>query len=514
METYAREMTLRDYLRVLFRQKAVVITTIVTVILTVFIGLQFKTPVYESKVKMLISAQKQTESPYYRDLLGTQNVVIALTQSEIVNSNPVLELVVKSLGLYQRPFDYEKNFCTRLKFPFVKMGAARMGMKLDKFTEEQKQGYLYRLAIEDLRMNIKVEPIRDTNMFSINVTDFSPVGSAIMANVVSRAYVIFDLKQQLAELELKYGKDHPTVIQIKDKIEKMNKSLNGQIVSDIDAIGPASVKIIEQAIIPIKPKGLPKLVTMVLAVFMSVFLAVMLAFTFDYLDQTFKSPQDIENYLNLPCLGFIQKNAGIHEYHDLADQIYLLMQDKKLKTILFTAVQSQEGVTSTIVHLGKYLSNMANHNLLIIDANLRKPAIHKLFKLTEANGLAEVLENKVSFDSAVKDLGANLHLLTAGKTALNPITLLSSRAMSAILKYAKERFEIILIDCSELNEFKDNLVLSAEADAVAMVVTEGKTRRQVVNAAIAPLKKKNANVIGVILRNRSYVIPKAIYDRI
>jgi len=514
VESYAREMTLRDYLRVLFRQKAVVLTTIVTVVLTVLIGLQFKTPVYEAKVKMLISAQKQTESPYYRDLLSSQNVVIALTQSEIVNSNPVLELVVKSLGLYQRPLDYEKNFCSRLKFLFVKIGAAKMDMKLNKLSKEEKQGYLYRRAIEDLRANIKVEPIRDTNMFTISVTDFSPVGSAIMANVVSRAYVIFDLKQQLAELELKYGKDHPTVLQIKDKIEKMNESLNGKIISDIDAIGPASVKIIEQAIVPIKPKGLPKLPTLILAVFMSVFLGVMLAFTFDYLDQTFKSPQDIENYLNLPCLGFIQKNAAIHEYHDLADQIYLLMQDKKLKTILFTAVQSQEGVTTTIVHLGKYLSNMASHNLLIIDANLRSPSIHKFFKLTEVNGLAEVLESKVSFDNAVKDLGANLHVLTAGKTGLNPITLLSSNAMTAVLKYAKERFEIILIDCSELNEFKDNLVLSAEADAVAMVVTEGKTRRQVVNAAITPLKHKKANMIGVVLRNRSYVIPKVIYDRI
>ncbi len=514
METYAREMTLRDYLKVLFRQKAVVITTIVTVILTVFIGLQFKTPVYESKVKMLISAQKQTESPYYRDLLGTQNVVIALTQSEIVNSNPVLELAVKALGLYQRPFDYEKNFCTHLKFPFVKIAAAKMGMRLNKLTVEQKQAYLYRLAIEDLRMNIKVEPIRDTNMFSINVTDFSPVGSAIMANVVSRAYVIFDLKQQLAELELKYGKDHPTVLQIKDKIEKMNKSLNGQLVTDIEAIGPASVKIIEQASVPIKPKGLAKRFTMILAIFMSVFLAVMLAFTFEYLDQTFKSPQDIETYLNLPYLGFITKNSEASEYHDLADQIYLLMQDKKLNTILFTAVQAQEGVTTTIINLGKYLSNAANHKTLIIDANLRAPSIHKFFKITQDNGLAEVLEGKTSFDKAVKDLGANLHVLAAGKTALNPITLLGSRAMSVLLKLAKENYEAVFIDCAELNGFKDSLILSSGLDGIALVVTEGKTRRQVVNAAIVPLKQKNANIIGVILRNRTYVIPKAIYDRV
>jgi len=108
-ESYSN-MTLRDYLRVLFRHKAVIITSIITVTATVIVGLIFKTPVYQAQVKMLISAEKQVESPYYREILSDRSLQLALTQSEIVKSNAVIGLAVRALGLYNRPLDYEKNF--------------------------------------------------------------------------------------------------------------------------------------------------------------------------------------------------------------------------------------------------------------------------------------------------------------------------------------------------------------------------------------------------------------------
>src|SRR3990172_7554961 len=103
--------TLRDYIRIIFRRKAVIITSFITVTMGVLVGLELKTPMYEAQVKMLISAVKKVESPYYLKLSGYQD----LTQSEIVNSNPVIERAVKVLKLYERPIDYEKNFCSPLK---------------------------------------------------------------------------------------------------------------------------------------------------------------------------------------------------------------------------------------------------------------------------------------------------------------------------------------------------------------------------------------------------------------
>ena len=508
------EITMRDYLKVLFRQKWVVITVFVTVMATVAVGLMLKTPVYESSVKLLVSAQKQVEASYYTALTGSQNNQAALTQSEIVKSNPVIERAVKALGLYQKPLDYEKRFCSPLKAALVSLRVKSMNAKLKRLTPRQKEAFLFRMAVEDLKKNIKVEPLRDTNMFTITVRDFSPVGAAVIANVVSRSYVIFDLEQQLAELKLKYGEKHPAVIQLKDNIEKMIKSLNGKPLPNVEAIGPASVKIIEQATIPFEPAGIPKILTLILAFFMAVFLGIMLAFTFEYLDQTFKSPQDIEKFLNLPFLGYIPKKAGPESYHSIASQIYLLMKDKNLKSILITAALPGEGVSVITANIAKTMSSHLGQKTLIIDTNLRKPSVHNILKTPASAGLSGILEGKISLDKAVIAAGDNLAVLPAGKTKFNPVTLLESRRMQELLKAAENKYEIILLDSVNLRDYKDAVMLAVYTGGVILVINEGKTRRQAAKRAIASLEQRKAVLLGAVLNNRTFVIPKAIYERV
>lgn len=221
------ETTLRDYLRVLFRQKFVIATTVITVCATVFIGLKLKTPVYESRVKMLITAEKQVEATYYKEMYEGRNVQQTLTQSEIVKSSPVVNRVVRALALDKRPLDDEKRFSSPLKAMLIDYNVRAFHQKIEGFPEEQKEAFLFRRAVESLKENIRVEPIRDTNMFTISVRDHDSVGAAIIANVVSRSYVMFDLEQQLAELKLKYGEKHPTVNLIEDSIAALNKTLSG-----------------------------------------------------------------------------------------------------------------------------------------------------------------------------------------------------------------------------------------------------------------------------------------------
>src|SRR5574337_855811 len=107
--------TVRDYLKIIFRHKAVIITTFVVVMISVVIGLELKTPTYQAQVKMLVSAEKQMQSPYYTGLREGQSQSQGSTQSEIVNSNPVIERAVKALKYDERPSDYEKNYCSPLK---------------------------------------------------------------------------------------------------------------------------------------------------------------------------------------------------------------------------------------------------------------------------------------------------------------------------------------------------------------------------------------------------------------
>lgn len=529
MEVYSsKETTLRDYLRVIFRYKVVIITVLIITMITILIRLELRTPVYEASVKMLISAQKEIEADYYRGIgVGIRSVIA--TQVEIVKSKPVIERVVKALGLYQRPLDYEKNFSTGLKTFLIDRRLKKQNLLFEESSPKEKQAFLFGMAISSLSGSISATPIEDTNIFIINVRDFSPVGAAIIANSVSRSYVIFDLEQQIAELQLKYGEKHSTVLQLQDYVKKLQEHLDGKLLPDIEAIGPASVKIIAQARGSALVAGrVSKQLTLIISFLMSIFLGILLAFVFDYLDQTFKSPWDVESFLNIPVLCSIPKKKSkdkllisdanpkttkyAQSFQNLSDQMYLLMKDKNLKSLLIIDAEGSEETTTVIANLGIYLARKAGHKVLIIDANLRNPSVFTIFNISNNPSLSDVLEEKIPFEDVIQDLGSNLYVLPAGKTESNPVILLDSSMMSEVIKKAKEQYEIVFINCIDLNKFSDAVILSSLADGTVLIVNEGKVRRQVIKNAIAPLEQKKVNIIGVVLNNRTYVIPKIIYN--
>ena len=514
-ETTSNQNTLRDYLRILFRQKAVILTVILTMTTTVFIGLKFETPVYEAQVKILVSAEKMVQSPLYKDIVGTRSTEVTVTQGEIVKSAPVIERTVKALGLYKRPFDYEGNYCSSWKRPLVELMASRQAKLFEKISEPAKNAYLFRAAVEELRKKIKVEPIRDTNTFTISVKDFDPEGAATIANTLSRSYLIYDLEQQLAEIQLKYGEKHPSVIQLRDNIAELAKTLHGQPVSIQDALGTASSKVVEQADAPIKPGGKSKALLFLLGFVTSLFIGVMLAVVFECMDQTFKTPQEIESVLGLPFLGAMPKKKKLwpQALQALADQMYLIMKGKGLKTVLIAGIDSASVSISMTTNLARELAARASKQVLLIDADLRSSIHSKESQLPTGFGLAEILEGKSSLDACIKTTG-NFSVLVAGKTKLNPVTLIDSAAMSDLLKTAKEKFDMVFINAPSLMLHKDSETLAVYVDGTVVVVAEGKTRRQVAQAAIQPLKDKKANLVGVVLKDRTFVIPKFLYERI
>lgn len=522
MNTNHPVISLRDYLRVIFRHKGVIITTFFIIVIGAIIRLELKTPVYNAQVTMLITAEKQIDSPYYRSLSSQQ--VQELTPSGIANSNPVIKRAVNALKLYERPPDYERQFCSPFKARLIDLKLKKL--KSDNNSPIDEQAYRLRIAVESLKRIIKVEPIRDTNLFAINVSDFSPEAAAEIANVVSRSYVIFDLVQQLAEKQLQYGDKHPIVMQLKNNIDKMANNLNGKTLPDIEAIGPATVKIIEQAEVPLEPSGTNKRTTMLLALVMAPFLGIIIAFCLEYINHTIKSPQDITTYLNLPHLGSIprngfRKNGYVKDvkrantttlfYQKLSDNICLLIKDKNVKSLLITAPATREGSASIIANLSNFLSRKVGHKVILIDANVKAPAVHKFFNISDRPGLANVLERKVPFEKATQDINPYLTVLPAGDTSLDPALLLESAAMVDVIKIAKEKYGLVLIDYSNLANSRETCILSSYLDGVIVVVHEGKTRHHVIKEFIEPLRDKKVNLLGAILNNRTFPIPKVIY---
>lgn len=511
MEKNYENPTLRDYLKVVFRQKAVIFSVVAAAGLITAIGLKFKTPVYQAQVTMLISAEKQVESPYYRELDAQAKAVF--TQSQIVKSNPVIDSTVRALNLQQRPLDYEKNFSSSLKKGFIERKANSLAKRLEALPPALKEAQLFRMAANNLKSRVSVEPIKDTNLFTISVSDYSPVSASIMANTLSRSYLIFDLRQQLAEMQLKYGERHPTVLQLNDNIKNMLANLSGQPLSDIEAMGPASVKVIEQATIPSMAEGLSDRMLFLFSIFLSSLLGVALAFAFDHVDQTFKSTHDIRDYLNLPLLGSIPRTSRENYYHMLGDQLCISMKKNNLRSLSICSAFSGEGTSTTVVNLAVYLSKILRHRVLVIDANFRTPSLHKIFNSSNSYGLSDILEKKISMEEAICDLGGNLNLITAGSSVGNPEKLFNSKYLEEVFTKAKDRYDIALVDASPLNSYKDSYVLSSRIDALALVIDEARTRRQAVREALSHFSlHSNLFVLGVILNKRRFPIPNKIYD--
>lgn len=526
---YSSDMTFRDYLRVLFRQKAVVLLCLSVVSLVAFVGLTLETPKYQARVKMLISGEKQIEATYYQELApGQRNAMATVTQSEVVISRPVMDRTVAALRLDQRPLDYEKNFASPLRQYIIDLELAKTRARLQALPQQQQQAFLSGRAAGELRSNVSVETIRDTNMFWINVLDFDPQAAAVKANVLSRAYVIFDLQQQLAELELRYGNKHPIVMQLRDNVLGMIENLSGQVLPDEQAIGPASVKIIEQASVPYKPNGPGNKVVFAMAALMGLFLGCILAFIFDYMDQTVKSPRDLEGALGLTHLGSVprlrfhrktllkdmKKYNGKAPYplalSSLADQVRLLVNDQDIKTILFAEPEETKGVFGIVADLGFSLAGFGDKRVLVVGANYRKKTSEKV----PPGGFIDILTGKAAMEEVIENAGPNLWMLNSGRTSLNPLTFLDSPKARDLIAVLRSKFDLILIEGPDLKNYKDSLALASCVDGVILMVAESFTRLPVVRWTLKPLRARKCQVLGAVLNRRKFVIPKFIYDRV
>lgn len=513
---HTNDVTYRDYVKVLFRQFWVIVIVMTIMTTAALVGAFMKTPVFSSNVKMLITGQKHTQADYYSDI-GYSSMgesLVTMTQSEIVTSDPVIERAVSVLGLAKKPYDYELRFCSGLKKPLVRYLAKKQEDRMNEFTEEQRNAFRFRMAMEDLRKRLAVRPVRNTDLFYIEVKDFNPLGAAVTANVVSRSYVIFDLEQQLAEIRLKYGEKNLSVVQLQEAIEKMSRSLNGEPLSPIDAIGPATVKIIEQAKVPLLPIGIARPIILILGVFVGAFLSIMFAFFFDHLDQSIKSPGEIESFLGIDYLGSLPKKPKRKDYQTLADQLYFICKDKGLKTLLLTPVLKGESSTTIMAHLGTYMASEMNKKILLINANLRAPKLHEEFELPNSNDVTGIIAGNATLEKSVKTIDRNLHALFAGDQELNPVTIFESHMMTEFLKTAKTKYDLVLIDVAPVATYKDAVILSSLMDGLVIVLNAHRSRRHVVKNMIERFHSCRSKIVGAVLNNRKYPIPGLIYDMV
>ena len=214
---------------------------------------------------------------------------------------------------------------------------------------------------------------------------------------------------------------------------------------------------------------------MLAALFASIFMGIILAFLFEYMDQSIKSPYDVEAVLGIPLFGtipfsksirkiFVNKDKTPKRYKmaflNLANQLRLMMTVKSFKTVLVTAAGAYDGTSTITANLGIYGAQGDAKKVLIIDANFHRPVMHKIFDIPEGPGFVDVLTGQTTIEQAIKSVQPSLSVLPAGKTTLNPVIFLDSPKTREILEKLKSQFDLILIDGADLNSTHEGCLLA------------------------------------------------------
>lgn len=172
--------------------------------------------------------------------------------------------------------------------------------------------------------------------------------------------------------------------------------------------------------------------------------------------------------------------------------------DSNIKTIMVTSSMAGEGKTTTISNLATVMTEL-NKKILLIDLDLRKPAVHKQFNLLNREGLTDLLLNKDDFKDYLQNVYPGLDVITSGKIPSNPTEIINSKAIKELIKDLSEHYDYIFLDTPPLVLVSDPLTIATYSDAVILTIAYSETEREVVKSSIDSLKQVNANIIGTIL---------------
>ena len=192
------------------------------------------------------------------------------------------------------------------------------------------------------------------------------------------------------------------------------------------------------------------------------------------------------------------KSVAAEAYRSLRTNIQYSSFDNKYQTLVVTSANPDEGKTTVAGNLALALAQ-GESKVLLVDCDMRRPSIHKTFKISNTYGISDLLVGNKKLESVANKYNDNLSIVPAGKIPPNPAEMLASKAMTAFLEEMKNYFDYIVLDTPPLQAVTDAQVLSTKVDGSLIVVRAGVTKKDAVHNAVSIINKVNGNIIGTVL---------------
>lgn len=193
-----------------------------------------------------------------------------------------------------------------------------------------------------------------------------------------------------------------------------------------------------------------------------------------------------------------QSSLMTEAYRKVAANIQFANIDGNIKIIMVTSSLSNEGKTTSVSNIAQVMTEL-NKKILVIDLDLRKPSIYKVFKLSNRAGLTDLLLNKDDYKGYLNSISPKLDVMTTGKIPANPSEVLNSNALKELLNELSKDYDYIFMDAPPVMAVSDPLNITAYSDAVIFTIGYSETEKDIAKKAVDSLKQVNANIIGIVL---------------
>lgn len=475
-----------------------------------YISSSLTTPVYAASTTLLVNeAPSSGKTADYTSILTSER--LARTYSEMMTKQPVLEEALKDLNVdpataRSLPARINVNLVrdTQLMVLQVESEDPELAMNLANaipvaFSRKNAAVQTERYADSKANLTVEIDALKE--QIAGKQTEINAIGTP--ADVAKES--------ELARLQTELTQLRQSLAYLLQSFENIRLA---------EAQSTSNIVTVEEATLPKSPIRPRTVQNTLLGALVGLMLSIGVVFLIEYLDDRIRSPDQIDKVLKLPVVGLIAKMSNgyhgtgkhrlvavreprspvVEAFRSLRTNIQFAGVDQPIRTLLVTSAGPSEGKSTVASNLAVVMAQ-AGLKVVMVDADLRRPTLHKQFNQVNRSGLTDMILRDPSQWSglAIASGVPNLSLLLSGSLPPNPSELLGSKRMHQLIDHLHQAYDVVIIDAPPLLPVTDALVLSALTDGVLMVIDYGSTRIGEAVQGKTQLDQSGARILGVVM---------------